>query len=263
MLKKNINSYNVTGKLQKNRFKVFTKRDLNTVERSSRSRSNSRESVIDSGINNNNNNTTLNMPSINQNDSGSTIHVRQNSRGNFIMDNQHRSPTTETDSPDAMDLAISLLQNSYQILKRRAYEKIDNVYNNRDLILDYLEDGTVEKLRFSMGRLFEHVASPMGLPPLNCMTPANLLEQTGIYRYDCLVHTNYTIFMKGFDTIEYKLVYEYIRDCLNDMDAIAQCYNEMVNIENQVVINNMHLFRDSVEIYDAFYTLVSVLNTLN
>lgn len=118
-------------------------------------------------------------------------------------------------------------------------------------------------IRFSLGALQNSISTSLGVESLNSLLPLNLIPYTGFLRFYCVIHNNYTIFLRGLDTSNYRFAYEYLKDYLNNYSSITECYRNMIQLENEIIQNNINFIFSSEEIANTIDNLTVLFNTLN
>lgn len=233
--------------------KMFT-RNINTITRSTRS-----GSISSSGSNVNTD--RLNIPS----NSSSNSLIRQGTRENSALGNEipNVPSNPQSDALSPMNSFLNQCLDKLQILKFKAYGFIDEAHTFRDVIVDYAAGGCVRMIRFSLGALPNNTSVSAGVEPLDSVLALNLIPYTGTLRYDCLIHNNYTIFMEGYDTDNYRFAYEYLKDYLDNLGSLTECYHKMLQLENEIIQNDLNFIPSSEEIANAIDNLITLLNTLN
>ena len=190
--------------------------------------------------------------------------IGQNTGGDTTLGNGIPNVPSNSQTGLLENLINQFLTN-YSILTNKAYRLIDEANGYGDIIINYAASGSVQIIRFSLGVLHNNTSTTIGLEPLDSVIPLNLMQYTGLSRNDCTIHNGYTIFMRGYDTTDYRFAYEYLKDYLDNLGSITECYRNMLLLESEIIQNNLNLdfLPASQEISSAIDNLITLLNTLN
>lgn len=174
--------------------------------------------------------------SYNQSDNGNIASDNQSDNGNIALDNQSDNGNVATD-------------NNNELLPDNASSKVSDLDNN-----EILSNASSRDSGYDQVQSFE---------PLDSGLPLNEVEYNEMFRFDNIIHNNYTIYMQGDDTIDYRMAYEYLIDSLNNLDILIQEHNNLLSVENNIIQRNVNLVMESEIISSNIDSLLNMLNAIN
>lgn len=124
---------------------------------------------------------------------------------------------------------------------------LDN--NFRPDIFNSLEDDNFD-ISSDGSSIFNEIIENVGMEPLDNGVLINQVIYSDQIRADDIIYSNYIIHMRGIDNLDYRMVYEDIVECLNNLDLLIAEYQALEATEKAILplVNGL---------FDIEYELVS------